>query len=500
MSAINKIIVLGGGLSGNTVAAVLAHTLAKTEIKLVLLDYDKTPDSCDLWRENHSAEALLPQTQVLHERLGLDEKKILARTDGLFNLGTQYCSWKEKTSIGFQPYKNAGVNFHGIEFQHYYKKLNSSGSLSSYENYSISAAAALSNKFVHPVDDNNSILSTLSYGLSLARKPYSEMYRHLANYFGVEIITGEYKGLTFDTEGAIQEITIGDKKVDGDLFIDCSENDSLLLGKAMNVESIDWNDYFISDRCITFTTPHSENLPSCLTLQSTDKCLVKTVPLASSNVVSWIYNSECLADHEALEKIANNSALVQKLQHGCKAQLWVKNVIAFGDAAVTLEPLGFTGQDLLYENLSVFLNLLPTHSDFTENAKEYNRITSETYGHIRDYQSSHYLLHSGTAKLRYWNPDHINSISPELAHRIALFKLRGSLFFHDKEMIPPAMWITLFFALGISPKHYDPLADGMNSTELEENLHKIRSIVSSTVERMPPISDYREHYLRGRKS
>ena len=499
---IRKIVILSRGLAGNIVAAHLAFSLQKTGIKICLLELASKAESCEHWHETYGASSLLPQTQIQHELLQLDEKKILQATGGTFNLGINYQQWNGSKASFIQPYENPGVNFQGIEFQHYFAKYSGIANLPGYDSFSLSAQAAHQNKFSHPNNDTRSILSTLSYGLNIGNKAYSNIYKTRCKQSGVDIIqTNHFIEARQDESGAIKELVVENNVVDGDFFIDCSGAASLLLGKTLSVKEIGWSHYFHSNKKINFIAKHNNELPSAIALTAKNTHWERSIPLQTHSVNTLVFNDNHYREADALslasQKSADNNFLVaQPTKHGRKDKAWYKNVIAFGEAAASFEPMSISAVDILYRNIQDFLALLPSDSDCTLNAAEYNRQTTEVYDTIRDYQLCHHTFTAMQPSDDLWE-NHISQILPDkLKQRIDLFKTRGTVVSKDREMIPKSMWITLMIGLGAKADSYDPLVDSIDGVaDAYEKIQRMADIISQTVKKMPPHYKYLERYL-----
>lgn len=125
---IEKIVILGGGVSGCTVAASLVGALANTGIAICVIEPGQAEAD-----NNEEVVTLSPYTQVFNESIGLDEAKTLAYTQGAFNLGFRFKGWQQSAQQFLQTYGSYGVDFEGIGFQNFYTMLGKNRKLENYD-------------------------------------------------------------------------------------------------------------------------------------------------------------------------------------------------------------------------------------------------------------------------------------------------------------------------------------------------------------------------------
>lgn len=490
MMKLEKIVILGGGVTGCVVAASLINALANSGIAIIVIELAEDE------AEKHEAITLSPYTQVFHEALGLDEAQVLAYTQGTFNLGTSFKGWSGTASHFLQTYAGYGVDFHGVEFQHFYNKFKDTQQLTDYHHYSLSAAAALSGKFCHPVSENKSILSTINYGLNVNGKLYSKFLKKYASARGVTFKSGDFLSASINQAGFVQNILLSCGTVSGDFFIDCSGSSAFLIEGALGIENVDWSGYFFNTHRATFVRPDPERIPSSTSVTALKNSWVQSLPLQGYSVNSMLF-CEKYFDKNELDNIAQGTdMLLRPIAQGHRKKPWQSNVVAFGSAAGTVEPFIFSSTDVLYRNIQSFIKLLPTDILCSIGANEYNRTVVETYTRVRDYNLCHYLLSAGVSDSSYWNACREVPVSPSLEQRIALFKNRGKVIFHDSEMIPTAAWISLLMGFGVMPQNYDPRVDIVDAEGLRKKIQQMRLIIANAAEKMPYHGDYLRRYLR----
>lgn len=496
--SVKKIVILGSGVAGSALAASLSQALLKTDIDIYLIEIDEDSDSSHP-ENKYAAECLSPHSQIFHETLGIDEAEILAYAHGTFCFGTHFTGWVNSDSGFLQTYGSYGVDFDSIDFHHFYAKYKEPLQLSNYDHYSLSAAAAEKGRFSHPVNDNTSILSTLSYGLNLNSFSYAEFLKNHARRNSAKVIKGQYVEARLNEEGAVEAIVLTDEVITGDFFIDCSGHRALLLGQALGINYIDWSEYFRCNRYVSFASEQASTIPSAISIAAGDRYWIKSIPLQDFSANTLMFNEKYLSEDEARVITNADHTLVEPLMPGHRQSLWYKNVIAFGSAAVNLEPFTFAGMDVLYRTIQAFLNLLPRDSNSPLKARQYNRIAIETYERLRDYHLAHYVLTRRQPTSNFWQDCQSIALPDTVEQQLALFYKRGK-FAHENEWIPKAMWASLYIGFGLLPERYDPFIDRLSERELQEKIHRIKKIIAQTVTKMPVHADYLEHYLHSKRA
>src|SRR5690606_7031679 len=187
--------------------------------------------------------------------------------------------------------------------------------------------------------------------------------------------------------------------------------------------------------------PEADRIPSSSSVTARENCWIKSVPLQGYNVNS-LWFCEKYFDKNTLDTIAPDIEIsLRPIAHGHRKEPWRNNVVAFGAAAGMVEPFILSSADVLYRTIQSFIKLLPTDIYCPVYAAEFNRIIEHTYTHLRYYHLCHYLLSAGVSS--YWNAGRSVPVPSALKQRIELFKNRGQVIFHDGEMIPTTVWISL---------------------------------------------------------
>lgn len=488
---INKIIIVGGGITAVTVASVIATSLPKIDISVI-----------GGVEEGSEALSMLPQVHEFHRQLGIDERALMRETEATFKLATIYQDWNKQGHRYVQPLGPHGAATEFIGFQHFATKMRQLGDQTSYGEYALSAIAAENNRFMHPESDPNSIFSTMGYSLHIDSSEYKHFLNNHLLQGTINFSSESIKDVGLDEEnGFIKSVTLENgKELEADLFIDCSGKEASLIEKVMGVGFNDWSDWMPANRVLSVSIKtKGEVMPYTQIVGKTNGWL-RHVPLLNTIEREFVFNSEEVSIPEATEIISaglsQNSLskpTLRKFQSGQRQQHWIKNCIAFGSAAADIEPL--TASSLQWVQMAVqrFVNLFPEKSCDQTLVNEYNRLTQLELENVRDYTLLHYLsvTRTGSAIWDQWR-DH--PLPNSLENKVSLFKVHGQTAFYDLEIFQEGYQASTFIGLGMWPDKYDPFLDAFDTEELKQRFNSLRAAIRDTVIKMPSHRLYLEKY------
>jgi tryptophan halogenase len=493
-NAIPHVVIVGGNLAGWSAAAVVANSLSRNNTKVTLIE---GPDS------TFEALSLLPQTHEFHRALGITEHHLIRETQATFKLGTHYKDWNAQNHQYFDSLGPYGGFSEFVEFQHFAVKMRQLDDQTPYEAYSLGAIAALKNKFLHPQKDSNSLLSALSYSLHIDAGIYEQYLSAYSQRLGVRVLRGNVTDTRLrERDGFIESITLDNgERIEGDLFIDCSGNEALLIGKALGVAYEDWSHWLPANRIAALTLERQDELKPYTTITGTQNGWLREVPLVNSVEQEFIYCDEDLDEEEAIEALSEGASnatpgesRTSTFQSGQRKQHWHKNCVAFGAAAGAIEPLGASNLQLVHQGLKRFIRLFPDNSHNQTLADEYNRLTKLEHENVLDFTLLHYLsVERENAKI--WTRWREHSIPESLAHKIEFFECHGQVANYKQESFKVSHYASTYLGLEMWPKGYDPLLDAFDLEELKQKFGRMRKAVHDTVEKMPAHRLYIEKYL-----
>jgi len=246
-AAIRSVVIVGGGSAGWMAAAALARFLPPgTAIRLVESDAIGTVGV---------GEATIPQLRLFNQSLGIDEADFVRATGGSFKLGIRFDGWTGPDSRYIHAFGTIGRGAGLLPFHHYWLAHRQAGGTTELWDCSASARAARADRFA-PDPGRPDLPSGLAWAYHFDAGLYAAYLRRYAEARGVARIEGRVIGVDRDGDtGRIAAVRLeGERRVEGDLFVDCSGFRGLLIEETLASGFDDWSAHLPCDRALAVPT------------------------------------------------------------------------------------------------------------------------------------------------------------------------------------------------------------------------------------------------------
>jgi tryptophan 7-halogenase len=476
--SIETIVIAGGGLAGWMTASVLARQLAPEKCKIIIVE--EAGDDTSLG-PLVPALATLPATGLFHAEYGYDEDAVLKAAAGSFSLGTAMSGWTRTGSPCFHPFGDAGAPLSHLSFHHMAARLRAEGAGINLANYSLAALCAQTERFTRPPAHCTTVLSTLSYGLTLETKGYADLFRTDALAKDVIEVKANVEHVDFNSTGYINTVSVSTgAAIAGDLFIDCTGAAAKLISGCRGVTFEDWTHWLPCDHVTCTSTPvHSPPQPY-VHLTAHDAGWMRHVPTRSKHNEISLFQTT---------KTTGLPSGASPYRAGCRPSVWQNNCIAMGAAAVLLDPASPLALHLLHSAIKHLVSLLPNDHHCQVEAQQFNRVMASEFECARDFAILPYKI-NGRVGEPFWDACRTMSVPDRLAHKINLYQKTGRLALYDGEPVEEADWVSLFDSQGIYPQRYDPAANAMPLADIQSHFARVRDIMIREVATMPFHGDY----------
>ncbi|MFC4307890.1 tryptophan 7-halogenase [Steroidobacter flavus] len=468
MSALSKVVVVGRDVDLWLSACVLQTALHRAGISVTAVELPTQLHAADVY-------ATQPALEALHNRLRIDEAELLGATRGVFSLGQNFKSGQHAYVHAYGAYGSA-IDYKSF-FPHWLRA-RALGANASLEDFSLTAAAAKHGRMLVP-DRATESYGRTDYGYHLPSVAYADYLKRLALRSGVTAHEAQKTTCTLDplTGDVIAVVLDEERRIGGQLFIDASGPEAVLIGSALGVSRESWRKGSPIDRIVIASGNAFASVPAYAEIRAHANGWVGLYPSRSCTHVIQAYSSEGCSSSEALEsaaavsRLALQNAAIRICDPGIRSRSWDRNVVAIGGAACTFDPIHSVEVQALQMGLVHLLSLFPAGEqvEAAERA-EFNRVSRLSCERLRDFQVAHYLLNK-----REVNP------SPELAHRIATFRARGEVPLYEHETFPVDSWLAQFIGHGLIPETYDPAADCTPLDVLKSELKRILRFIKDKV-------------------
>jgi tryptophan halogenase len=431
-----------------------------------------------------SVYATLPAIESLHARLGLDEAGLLRTTRGSYSLG--YNIVPPGGAPFFLAHGAYGAPIDGSDFFPFWLKASHFGLAAKLEDFSPTAMAARHGRIMLPDDDTEQFGRT-DYAYHLPAIPYATLLKSHALRLGVAIHQAVEVRVDQEEGGRIIRSVSpdGGPPIGGDLFIDASGPEAILLGGALGVGYEDWRAFFPFDRRVTGKGKPLPSVPSYAELRLSPTSFTA---LYSTQAASYVTHA-CRANEEGDEgaaasaAVASGSALtdvaITSLAPAIRDEAWSGNCVAIGASACALDPLLDLDLHTVQLGIVHLLSLFPTTATAESERAEYNRITRSHFERLRDFQAAPYFL-TGASQAP---PD-------SLLHKIETFRARGAIAPMEDETFSPDQWRALFVGLGLMPETWAPAIETVPPERMKEDFRRILGFVRTKVLEQPTHNNY----------
>lgn len=480
-----RIVIVGGGSAGWMAAAALGRILGgEWPIALVESDAIGTVGV---------GEATIPQIRLFNEVLGLDEDEFVARTKGSFKLGIEFVGWQGGPHARYiHAFGHVGRDLGLIPFHHYWLQARARGDAGQLEDYILSGAAARANRFTREDPLPSAPLGGAAYAYHFDAGLYAAFLREIAESYGVVRHEGRITEVEKDHSGEqVAAVRMEDgRRIEGDLFLDCSGFISLLLGKTLGVDYVDWSQWLPMNRALAVPCASVSPLTPYTRATARAAGWQWRIPLQHRIGNGHVYCSDYLSDDEAAAILLANldgPALAEprplRFVTGHRKQFWKGNVVALGLASGFLEPLESTSLHLVQSGLKHLIDLLPREAIDPADVAAFNAKLTFEFERIRDFLILHY--HANDRPEPFWQRCREMELPDSLAEKLATFRAHGRIFRFNEELFSEQGWLQVMIGQGIIPRSHHPLADFPGDGQVDRYLAGIREVIQAKVARMP---------------
>ena len=477
------IVIAGGGTAGWVAAATFARFLGnRASVTLVESDEIGTVGV---------GEATIPQIHNLIIGLGLNQTDFLRRTNGTFKLGIEFSDWLGEGHSYIHSFGYTGRGVGLIAFRQLWLRGRALGVAGELGDYNFNIAAARLGRM--STSAGSKTIPDLAYAYHFDASLFARMLREYAEERGVRRVEGMILDVERDSEsGDIMALALnGERKVQGDFFVDCTGFRSLLLGKTLGVSYQDWSRWLPCDSALAVPCESSEAFRPYTQALSRKAGWQWRIPLQHRTGNGHVYSSKFISDDEAASTLLANldgAALADprpiRFTSGCRETFWSRNCVALGLAAGFMEPLESTSIHLVQSAVGRLLNVLPGDLARTESAREtFNRLSAIEWARVRDFITLHYYANGREGP--FWNYCRNMELPDTLAEKIALFREAGLFMREEDELFLDDSWGQVMIGQGIVPESWSPLADNVPGEDIGPFLDSLAKSYRVKAESLP---------------
>ncbi len=491
MNPIGKIVIVGGGTAGWMTAATLAKLLQrKVQIELVESEQIGTVGV---------GEATIPQIRLFNATLGLDEDEFIRRTQGTFKLGIEFVDWTRLGHAYHHAFGPVGGRDLGlVQFYQYWIKQQLGPGIDEIGAFTFNAIAARQNRFMRPAQVQNSPLASIAYAFHFDAGLYARFLREYSEALGVVRTEGLVKHTVLRAEdGFIDSVILDDdRRISGDLYIDCSGFRGLLIEQALQTGYHDWRHWLPCDRALAVPCESAGELLPYTRSTAREAGWQWRIPLQHRIGNGYVYCSEHLSEDEAAAKLlANLDGPAQadprplRFVTGMRKRFWNRNCVAIGLSSGFMEPLESTSIHFIQSSISKLVSLFPDRDFSQSSIDEYNRQVQFEFERSRDFLILHYKA-TERDDTAFWRHCAAMDIPDSLRDKIELFEASGRIFREHEELFTEASWLQVLLGQGVLPRAYHPMVDTLSQSEMEQMLNGVRGVLERSAAAVPKHADF----------
>ncbi len=487
---LRRIVIVGGGTAGWMTAAPLGQLMGQGEhgarCEIVLIE---SPEIGTVG----VGEATLPTIRFYNRTLELDSAEFIRKTQATFKLGIEFKDWGHLGNRFFHGFGEFGPAIQNRSSVMHWLRLHGLGGMESHEHWSTATVMARHNRFVPPDGDVASAANAYTYAFHFDAGLYAAYLRDYAVARGVQREEGTIVDVSVRPgDGFVTAVTLADgRRIEGDLFIDCSGFRALLIEGVCQAGYDDWTHWLPCDSAQAVPCARVEPLTPYTTSTARSAGWQWRIPLQHRTGNGHVFCSQHISEDEATatllshldgEPLAEPRTL--KFVTGMRKQCWNRNVVAIGLASGFMEPLESTSIHLIQTAIARLIDFFPSRGFSPVDIDTYNRLSRFEYESIRDFIILHYHLNQRTDSA-FWTACREMAVPPTLQAKLALFGTHGRIVRENNELFAEVAWMQVMLGQGLQPQGYHPLVDSVDDSAIGEYLHSVHQLIQRCAAVMP---------------
>tara|TARA_R110000868_G_scaffold51432_18_gene163076 strand:- start:61 stop:1617 length:1557 start_codon:yes stop_codon:yes gene_type:complete len=499
-NSIRIITIIGGGTAGWLTAGViaaehLANSEQGIEVRLV-----ESPDVNPVG----VGEGTWPTMRGTLKKMGISETDFIRECDASFKQGAKFAKWV--TGADNDAYYHPLVLPQGYEeinlvpfWQQYADKVSFADAVS-FQGYLCEQGLApkqnTTPEYAH--------VANYAYHLD-AGKFALFLQKHCTQTLGVKHILDHVTQVNAKDNGDIASLsTKNNGEITGDLFIDCTGFNALLIGQHYQVPFICKKHILFNDTALACHVPYaSHDSPIASHTISTGQSAgwIWDIGLPSRRGVGHVYSSAHISEQQAEAELrdyirANRADIADELiirkidiKPGHRALFWQNNCVAVGLSAGFLEPLEASALVLVELSAQMISEQLPASREVMDIvAKRFNDKFLYRWERIIDFLKLHYVLTKRNDS-DYWIDNcKAESIPHALQSLLTLWRYEAP-WHHDftqiDEVFPSASYQYVLYGMGFETQQRPTKRRSQDAQLADLNFRKNSELTQKLLSGLP---------------
>ena len=412
-----RVLIVGGGSAGWTAAAYLNAALNVGDQKVAEISLVESPDVPRIG----VGEATSPNINQHLAVIGIDELDFMKAVDGTFKQSIRYVNWLDnKRKFYHHPFSRYGSGPSDDAGRRWLMSDRSVPFMNTISAVPVLCEMGLAPKMFEKVN----LGIPVGYAFHINALKFADYLQDFSTARGVTHYLDHVIDVDMHESGTIAAVrTKSGKRLEADLFVDCTGFAAHLIEKALGVGFADCSQWLICDRAVTMHVPYEHYYPGYVRPYTTATALsagwVWDIPLQTTRSLGYVHSSAHISDDDAEKELRafegdHSESLpsrIVKFKVGRREQPWAANCIAIGLSGGFIEPLESTGLYLSQLASELLAEHFPSTDDMAPLAFRFNRIMANRFYEILDFINMHYCLTRRT-DTEFWRevgrPERIN--------------------------------------------------------------------------------------------
>lgn len=523
---IQNIIIVGGGTAGWMTAAYLRKAL-KSNITITLVESSNI-------NTVGVGEATFSTIKLFFDFLGLQEHEWMPKCNGTYKMGIKFVNWNAQGRSFYHPFQRYDAA-DGFDMSEWWLKIKKDAEpfdsscfiipmlCESRKSPRYFDGRVFDDKVQHIFSEDwnweKNILANLTiqypYAYHFDANLLAGFLRDYAVPRGVQQIVDDVVEVDLAADGRIAGVyTKNHSRISGDLFIDCTGFQGLLINKALGELFISFSESLLCDRAIAMQIPtniHKEGIEPYTTATALSSGWVWNIPLYGRIGTGYVYSSQFLSPEEAEqefrqhlgERAENCQALHLKMRIGRNRNAWVKNCVAIGLSSGFVEPLESTGIFFIQHAIEELVSHFPDKSFNEELIQSYNKSIANCIDGVRDFLTMHYYA-SDRCDTPFWQATKQNILVPDdLREKLKLWKIRlpnNKSINQNYHGFESYSYSVMLLGLNYIPNDNLPILDLIDDQNAQTVFHQIQEKAKYLCATLPSQSDYLTYIMKSQEN
>ncbi len=490
---VTEVVILGGGTAGWMTAASLLHRLGRLGVKVTLVESSQIGTI-------GVGEATVPAIKNYFESLQLDPYEVMRATNGTIKLGIEFDGWRHEGYSFIHPFGRYGIQAGPVAFHSIWNRLRAAGETAPLDDYSLGTQLCRAGRVLLQPREPRGDFEHFDWAVHFDAGRFAQLLRQFSEARGVRRIDARLQQVKLHPErGHIEQLLLDNSEsVGGQLFIDCSGFNRLLIDGALKAGYEDWRHWLMCDRAIALPCAPADAhvLAPYTRSRAMDAGWTWRIPLQNRVGNGYVYSSDHICDDAALTALRSElegEALAApnmlRFRAGHVRKFWEKNCVAIGLSGGFLEPLESTSISLIQMGIDKLLHFWPGTDLAPELAGEYNRLSIQEFERVRDFIILHYSANARTGG-ELWRYCREMPLPDTLLNKLALYRARGHLVQYPSESFFDPSWVCLYANFGVEARSWDPLTNLLALDDLKELTRRLRGDIAAIAHEGSPHREF----------